>query len=129
MSEDTLYEYMTMEENISFFHKLFDENEEYLKKIDVMKNELNLKQYDTYLVKNLSQGTRNKLYLIIQLARNSKLIILDEPFTALDSHSQDFFISNIKNAICDNKTILMVTHIDEFKKIATRNIVIEKNIA
>lgn len=127
MSDDTLYDYMTLEENITFFMSLFKEKQEFIKKVYKLCEELKILQYRNYLVKNLSQGTRNKLYLSIMLSKKHSLLILDEPFTALDKTTQQTIIKKIHNyTLEENKSVIMVTHVKEFKKIATRTAYVEK---
>lgn len=121
MSEDTLYDYLTLKENIVFFRALFDEKAEYLDKVMLLCEQFDIIKYENYLIKNLSQGTRNKLYLAIMLSKKHNILILDEPFTALDKATQDIVIKKIKiNAQEKGKCVIIVTHISEFKKIATR---------
>lgn len=128
MSEDTLYEYLTVGENIKFYKNLFNEKSIYEEKAKEYIQLFNIQQYCNVLVKNLSQGTRNKLYLAIMLSKNFKSLILDEPFTALDKSTQEKIISKIKfEAINNNKSVIMVTHIEQFKKIATRRFTILKH--
>jgi len=128
MSEDTLYEYLTVGENIKFYKNLFSEKSSYDERVKAYIQLFDIEQYYNVLVKNLSQGTRNKLYLAIMLSKNFKSLILDEPFTALDKSTQEKIISKIKfEAMNNNKSVIMVTHIDEFKKIATRRITILKH--
>lgn len=126
-SEDTLYEYLTVGENIKFYKNLFNEKYDYDAKIKEYIQLFDIDQYYDLLVKNLSQGTRKKVYLAIMMSKSFKAIVLDEPFTALDKITQEKIISKIKyEAINNDKAVIMVTHIDEFKKIATRKITITK---
>jgi len=97
MSEDTLYDYLTLKENIIFFKTLFDEDDEYVDNVKSLCNELAIDKYEDYLIKNLSQGTRNKLYLSIMLSKKHNILILDEPFTALDKNTQSIMINKIKS--------------------------------
>lgn len=121
LSEDTLYEYLTALENINFYKHLFNEDEKYMQKVNEYIKLFGIDQYLDKLVKNLSQGTRNKLYLAIMLSKSFEVLILDEPFTALDSDTQKKIIDKINYECYENKKcIIMVTHIDEFKQIATR---------
>lgn len=127
MSEDTLYDYLTVAENIDFYKNLFSESAEFVEKIMSILKELGCEQYKNFLIKNLSQGTRNKVYLSIMISKNSTILILDEPFTALDKCSQEYFIKYIyKQNQNTGKTIVLVTHINQFKSIATKTIIVEK---
>lgn len=126
-SEDTLYEYLTVGENIKFYKNLFNEKYSYDVKIKEYVKLFDIEKYYDVLVKNLSQGTRNKVYLAIMMSKNFEALVLDEPFTALDKMTQEKIISKIKyEAMKNNKAVIMVTHIDEFKNIATRRINITK---
>lgn len=127
MSEDTLYDYLTLKENIIFFKTLFDEDDEYVDNVKSLCNELAIDKYEDYLIKNLSQGTRNKLYLSIMLSKKHNILILDEPFTALDKNTQSIMINKIKsNSKEKEKCVIMVTHVSEFKEISTRVMTINK---
>jgi ABC-2 type transport system ATP-binding protein len=127
MNEDTLYDYMTVIENIKFYNTLLCSDKNIFNNIIEILQKLDCIKYKDYLVKNLSQGTRNKIYLAIMLSKSADVFVLDEPFTALDGDSQKFFFDFIyKMNKNDSKTFIIVTHIKEFKNIATRNILIEK---
>lgn len=127
MSDDFLYDYLTVDENILFFKNMFDESEEYEKKVQEYYEKFEICKYKNVLVKNLSQGTRNKVYLAVMLSKKHNILILDEPFTALDSEMQaailDIVTAYKKE---DNKCVIMVTHIEEFKQIATRKYKLKK---
>lgn len=127
MSEDTLYDYLTVTENIVFFKTLFDEGNEYINKVKELCVTFGIAPYENYVIKNLSQGTRNKLYLAIMLSKKHSILILDEPFTALDKNTQDMVMDKITmDAREKGKCVVMVTHIHAFKNIATRNITVNK---
>ena len=129
MSEDYLYDYMTMDENIKFFKKLFKEDAEYLDKVEVFVEKFGIKSYRNKLVKTLSQGTRNKLYIAIMFSKTHSVLILDEPFTALDKETQNVilpYVENYKNS--DDKAVLMVTHIEQFKRITTRKFILKREV-
>lgn len=127
MSEDTLYDYLTLKENIIFFKTLFGEDDKYVNEVKSLCNELGIDKYEDYLIKNLSQGTRNKLYLSIMLSKSHNILILDEPFTALDKNTQSIMINKIKsNSKEKDKCVIMVTHVTEFKKISTRVMTVNK---
>ena len=127
MSEDYLYDYMTMDENIIFFKKLFKEDAEYLDRVEAFVEKLGIKSYRNKLVKILSQGTRNKLFIAIMFSKKHSVLILDEPFTALDKETQNVIlpcVEDYKNS--DDKAVLMVTHIEQFKRIATRKFILKR---
>ncbi|WP_022749610.1 ABC transporter ATP-binding protein [Lachnobacterium bovis] len=127
MSEDFLYDYMTTDENILFFQKIFKEDEEFICKVNRYLADFDVEKYKDTLIKNLSQGTRSKVYLAIMLSKKHKLLILDEPYTALDLKTQKKLVNITQSYIqSKDKAVVMVTHIKEFKRLATRIIKIEK---
>ncbi|MEG2684894.1 MAG: ABC transporter ATP-binding protein, partial [Erysipelotrichaceae bacterium] len=69
----------------------------------------------------------NKLYLSIMLSKSHNILILDEPFTALDKNTQSIMINKIKaNSREKDKCVIMVTHVSEFKEISTRVMTVKK---
>lgn len=59
----------------------------------------------------LSGGERQLVFLAKALAQDTPIIILDEPFSALDIVNQQEMLALMKSlAICSGKTILLTTH-------------------
>lgn len=127
LSEDTLYPYMTVKENIHFYKALFSGGQDFLIEVANILCKLKCSEYENHLVKNLSQGTRHKVYLAIMLSKKAKIFLLDEPFTALDKDSQHFFLELLKTKNKnDQATILLVTHVEEFAEIANKTLSVPK---
>lgn len=127
MSEDTLYDYLTVEENINFYSALFGEGSAFSGNVHKILEDLGCTQYLDFLIKNLSQGTRSKIYMAIMLAKRADVLLLDEPFTALDQTSQAYFCDLIQKQNRESgKTVVLVTHIAQFKQLATSKIEIVK---
>lgn len=127
MSEDTLYDYLTVDENIAFYRSLFGEDEAFSQRIYAVLEDLGCTQYRDFLIKNLSQGTRSKIYMAIMLEKKADVLLLDEPFTALDQTSQEYFCRLIQKQNQETrKTVVLVTHIAQFKALATTKIQITK---
>ena len=62
-------------------------------------------------VADMSKGQQACLYLIFCLARNVRLIILDEPFSGIDLISRERIIQGIIDSIIDRRqTIIISTH-------------------
>ena len=55
----------------------------------------------------LSLGQIQRILIAIALLKDSKILLLDEFSSALDSNNEDIIINNLKNL---NKTIIYVTH-------------------
>ena len=72
-------------------------------------------------VRELSHGTRSRLFLLVALARRAPLLVLDEPTTGLDPATVDDALSELTGAAADGATILLVTHrLDEVERICDR---------
>ncbi len=69
-------------------------------------------------VRQLSSGMMAKLKLAATLARNSELIMLDEPLNGIDIIARDQVIEAIKERISPERTFLLSSHlVDELERI------------
>lgn len=69
-------------------------------------------------VRNLSKGNQEMAQLISCLATNCNLILLDEPFSAVDIYKRDIVLQMIIESKLNGKTIIITTHlIDELNNI------------
>lgn len=93
-----IYMEFSVLENLKFFG--FDEK---LIKVFKLENFLN------YKTKLLSRGSLQKIGIIRTLSKNSKLYLLDEPFTSLDENSKIILIEIIKS-LSKNKIFIITTH-------------------
>ena len=62
-------------------------------------------------IKSLSKGTKEKLGLILTMARDAKLYILDEPIAGVDPAARDFILDTIMNYRPENSTVFLCTHL------------------
>lgn len=62
-------------------------------------------------IKSLSKGTREKLSLILTMARDAKLYILDEPIAGVDPAARDFILDTVMNNRPQDSTIFLCTHL------------------
>ena len=95
-----------------------------------------LKKYDLYPFKNkkprqLSGGMRQRVALIRTLVLNPALLLLDEPFSALDFQTRLKVCDDVYEIIkSENKTALLVTHdISEALSMSDKIIVLTKRPA
>lgn len=132
LQKDHLFEWRTVYKNVllglELNHKLTEEN---LDKVTAM-----LKKYDLYKFKDkkpseLSGGMRQRAALIRTLALEPEILLLDEPFSALDYQTRlsvaDDIYGIIKN---ERKTALLVTHdLSEAISLGDRIVVLSKRPA
>ena len=95
---------------------------QYLASLKGMDKEVSHKRIDAYLerfdlnqarkkkVKELSKGMQQKAQLISTLVHEPELIIIDEPFTALDPVNTQMVKDILKEQRSKGKTIVMCTH-------------------
>ena len=83
--------------------------------LDADINDLNLKIKNIYefkieqFGKNLSGGERQRVAIARALYRNSRILVLDEPFSSLDEESENKLIDSL-NKIKKDKIIIIISH-------------------
>jgi heme ABC exporter ATP-binding subunit CcmA len=71
----------------------------------------------------LSQGQRRRLSLAIALARDPKLLLLDEPHAGLDEHGRAVLEAIVRAAPAEGRTVLLASHeLDLARRLATREV-------
>ena len=129
---DHLFEWRTVWKNIllglEIKHHLNEENIKYVENM--------LKKYELYEFKNnypkeLSGGMRQRIALIRTMATKPDILLLDEPFSALDYQTRIKVSDDIYKIIKERKlTTILVTHdISEAISMADRVIVMSKRPA
>lgn len=122
-TEGYFYNYMSCKDAGNFykdFFKDFDENKYYqlLSEMD-----LDPKQK----ISKMSSGMVAKAKLAVTLARNSKIIMLDEPLNGIDIIAREKIINAVIKNAADYKAIIMSSHlVDELEKIIDYAIFIRK---
>lgn len=132
LQQDCLFPWRTIFENcllgLEMTKEVTEENKEYVLKL--------LKTYglDEFIYKypsSLSGGMRQRVALIRTLALNPDILLLDEPFSALDYQTRLTLSDDVYDIIKkEKKTAIMVTHdISEAISISNRIIVLSKRPA
>ncbi|WP_244562784.1 ABC transporter ATP-binding protein [Paenibacillus uliginis] len=101
------YEHHTVLEAIKFSKVLFPsfDLEKALELIQFMELDADQK------VHTLSKGQESRLYLVLCLARNTKLVLLDEPFSGIDLVSKEQIIQVIIDYMVESPfTLIISTH-------------------
>ncbi|MCF8008242.1 MAG: ABC transporter ATP-binding protein [Halanaerobiales bacterium] len=80
------------------------------KEILKLQEEFGLKFPLDIKVKNLSAGLKKKIEIVRAIYRNSSILILDEPTTALIEEEFKQLLSSLKKMVSDGLTIIFITH-------------------
>ncbi|MFC3884739.1 ABC transporter ATP-binding protein [Bacillus songklensis] len=112
LQQDYLFPWKTIKENIMIGLKMMNEwskeNEESALKL---LEQIGLKGVDSYYPRQLSGGMRQRAALVRTLAINPHILLLDEPFSALDFQTKlklEELVSQTLHSF--GKTSLLVTH-------------------
>jgi NitT/TauT family transport system ATP-binding protein len=112
----TLFPWLTVRENVLFGRRATRE------KADFLIRQVGLRGFENHYPKMLSGGMQQRTALARALANDPKILLLDEPFGALDNQTRALMqelLLGIWEA--DRKTVLFVTHdIDEAIFMANR---------
>lgn len=132
LQRDQLFEWRTIEKNVylglEIMRKNTPENREYVQQL---LKKYGLWEFRKHYPQQLSGGMRQRAALIRTLATNPDLLLLDEPFSALDFQTRlevcDDVYAIIKK---EKKTALLVTHdISEAISLADRIVVLTERPA
>lgn len=129
---DCLFEWKTIYKNILLGLEIQkNKNNKTLEEVERMLKEYDLYNFKDSYPKQLSGGMRQRVALIRTLAVNPDLLLLDEPFAALDYQTKLTVSNDIYNIIKkEKKTAVMVTHdISEAISMADKIIVLSNRPA
>lgn len=134
--KDHLFEWRTIFENVKLgleFDKKLKKPEKKAKEeyIHFLLEKYGLKEFKNKYPRELSGGMRQRVALIRTLVLNPKILLLDEPFSALDFQTRLNVCDDISSIISkEKKTAILVTHdISEAISLADKIIVLTKRPA
>lgn len=129
---DQLFEWLNVLENVKLGLKIQHKmNADSLELIDELLKRYNLWNFRNHHPSELSGGMRQRVALIRTLALKPELLLLDEPFSALDYQTRLNVSDEISGIIkSQRKTVIMVTHdISEAISMSDRVIILSKRPA
>lgn len=117
----SFFEYLTCLEYISFLNQNKIKKEKLILYLEKFKIEYNK------LIKTLSRGNRQKLALACCLYAKPNLIILDEPFSALDPNGKMEMIKMLNENITSDKIVILSSHSLENISTYCKRVILLKN--
>lgn len=120
-----LSDWMRVDQALSFSADFFaDFNREKAEQM-LTRLGINLKQK----IKTLSKGNKEKLGLILTMAREAKLYILDEPIAGVDPAARDFILETVMTNRAKDSTVFLCTHlIADIEPVLTHAIFLNRGV-
>lgn len=100
-------DWMKVSDMLSFFQDFYDNFN--LAKAKDMLARLNISNTDR--LKAMSKGTKEKVQLIMVMARDADLYLLDEPIGGVDPAARDYILNTIITNYNENATVVISTHL------------------
>ncbi len=132
LQKDHLFEWRSILKNITLGLEIQGKfNKDSIKKVENMLNKYGLSGFKDYYPHQLSGGMRQRVALIRTLATDPEILLLDEPFSAVDYQTRLAVSDEVYKIIKgEGKTSIMVTHdIAEAVAISDRVVVLSKRPA
>ncbi len=132
LQQDHLFEWRTILQNVMLGLEILGrDDEENKEKVLKLLDTYGLGDFKNHYPQQLSGGMRQRVALIRTLAINPKILLLDEPFSALDYQTRLALSDEVASIIRqEKKTALLVTHdIAEAISMSDRVLVLSKRPA
>ena len=112
LQRDQLFEWRNISDNVNLGLEIQKKkNPETIAYTQSLLDKYGLKEFKKHFPSQLSGGMRQRVALIRTLAFRPKILLLDEPFSALDFQTRLHVHDDISSIIAnEHKTVLLVTH-------------------
>ena len=112
LQRDQLFEWRNISDNVNLGLEIQKKkNPETIAYAQSLLDKYGLKEFKKHFPSQLSGGMRQRVALIRTLAFRPKILLLDEPFSALDFQTRLHVHDDISSIIAnEHKTVLLVTH-------------------
>lgn len=102
-----LSNWMTVKDAVNFFKDFYFDFSE-IKAYEMLEN---LKINPKIKLKALSKGNREKVQLILVMARDARLYLLDEPIAGVDPAARDYILDTIITNRSPGSSVIISTHL------------------
>lgn len=129
LQRDHLFPWLTIRDNACLGLRVRrDESRESRDRVDALLRSTGLWDFRSHFPQQLSGGMRQRAALVRTLAVRPEFLLLDEPFSALDSQTRVKISDEVKRTIVEHGcTALLVTHdISEAVSMASRVVVLSR---
>jgi heme ABC exporter ATP-binding subunit CcmA len=104
-----LYDELSAEENLRLFARMYTISEASARAAHWLEK-VGLTRVRESLVREFSRGMRQRLAVARVFLHDPEVLLLDEPFTALDDKAIALLQSLLRDALSEGKTVIMSTH-------------------
>lgn len=129
--KDGLFPWLTVAENIELGLRDVKDEAARARQVDELLSLIQLGEFRSHYPHQISGGMRQRVELARALAGSSDILLLDEPFSALDYLTRMYMRSELTRMLAQRpKTVLLVTHdIEEAAQLADRIFVLSERPA
>ncbi|MGC8765715.1 MAG: ABC transporter ATP-binding protein [Brevinematia bacterium] len=106
----SLYEDLTIEENLSFFGSIYGVNNNLKARIEEVLKIVEIEEKKSTIVRNLPQGIKQRLALSAAIIHDPEILFLDEPTSGVDPLMRRKFWDMIYDFASKGKTVFVTTH-------------------